>query len=148
MVLVAWRYDLRISVGGNTIGFDWRSGFFFGGWFLTLVPTSLRDVAAILTHAWFVNLSFSVAISLCLVLMHHCIYIDDKKRRRVIDYLILCFFVGLSGTIFSFFTDYGFRYAVPDRDTGNSRFTMPLVPILFLMVSSVGRLQKRQYTEI
>lgn len=142
----AWRNQLSVSIAGNLVGFDWREGFLFGGWFLTLAQPSLDDIAGILVHAWFFNLSFGVSISLFLVLAYQ--YLEAPLRCRMTVYFLLCFLVGLSGTVLSFFTDYAFRYAIPGNDTGNSRFSMPLVPFLFLALSSAVRLEKTKNTEV
>ena len=138
----AWRNQFSISVAGNLVGFDWREGFLFGGWFLTLVQPSFGDIAAILSGAWFVNLSFGISISLFLVLAYYSFFINTDLPCRMTNYLLLCFFIGMCGTVISLFTDYGFRYAMPGSDTGNSRFSMPLVPLLLLAVSSALRLEK------
>lgn len=148
LVWWAWRNHLSMSVFGNLVGFDWRKGFFFGGWFLTIVQTSFEDITLVLSHAWFFNLSFGISISIFLVLSYYSFLIEPPSKRRASSFLLLCFFVGLCGTVASLFTDYAFRYAMPGSDTGNSRFSMPLVPILFLAISSVVRLKEAEVRRV
>ena len=148
LVWWAWRNQLSISIAGNLVGFDWREGFLFGGWFLSLVQPSFGDVAAILLQAWLFNLSFGISISLFGVLAYYSFFMNIGSPCRMTNYLLLCFFFGICGAVISFFTDYGLRYAMPGSDTGNSRFSLPLVPILFLAISSVLRMEGTKVSKI
>ena len=84
--------------------------------------------------SWFMNLSFSVYLLVFLVLVFFCFHATFDVRRV---FLLLTFGLGITFISLSQFSVHGLRYALPGSDTGNTRFMMPLFPLVILALASV-----------
>ena len=141
--LIAGIYVLKegfiFKLFNNTIGYN-GSYIFLGGRALSLADPSLSVIFENTQHAYFLNQTFSV----CIVILILSIFWALKDwqtliRSEVFVFVLMTILAGCSGIIASQFTEYGLRFAVPDRDTGNSRFSAPIVMIFPLLAALLAK---------
>lgn len=102
-----------------------------------LVLISFQDVFLIarnISHALFVNTSFSIYPLAALILIF-CV-VTQRFTSFIYLPLHVSFFIFLI-LFFSQFTNLGFNAATPDKDTGYSRFSMMYICNLFLLMPAL-----------
>ena len=142
--LIAGIYLLRegfvFKIFNNTVGYNGGNIIFLGGRELRLTDTSFAVIFENTQHAYFLNQTFSV----CIVFLVLSIFWALKDwqtliRSEAFVFVLMTILVGCAGLIASQFTEYGLRFAVPDRDTGNSRFSAPIVMIFPLLAALLAK---------
>ena len=81
---------------------------------------------------WLKNVSFSV---LLIATFFASIALWQGGNLAGDQFLVWGTFGILTALFLSLFTEYGYLYAAPGNDTGNSRFHVPVVPLMFLLIS-------------
>lgn len=99
------------------------------GWTMPFSYNGLGEVLRNEKYSLLVNMSFGV-IALLAILSFLFMKKNIGVSYIIITSLFLLFMLGMSQLFF----DYGFKHAIPASDTGNSRFTLPLVGVLFLLL--------------
>ena len=133
-IFVLWKFytgGWLYLPGGNHIAFNESVGFLMGKR-LALMEVSIVDIIRNHLYSWFLNQSFSTAFLLIMLAMLNSLLVLTEQMKFVSMVIIL----GLLVLAASQLTDHGFIHAVPENDTGNSRFTLPvagLAPLIFLM---------------
>ena len=124
---------------GNVYGFDAEEKqILFGGRGLSIYSRSVFVILENQMYSWIINLSFSVSFLLfCLLSLSY------TKRPANIQtvFLLITFGLGIALISLSQLSDHGLRFALVNRDTGNTRFLMPLFPLIFLALASDNLLQ-------
>lgn len=127
----------EISLAGNKFAFSpdpQAPVFTFGGKVMLVAPQSWLDVFNNEFHALIINQSFTLwsvifitAISTTVVRTRHGDF-ENNQEFLAQCFLLLCTLLMLAILLISqLLLDRGFHYATPDRDTGNSRFSLPLI---------------------
>lgn len=108
---------------------------------LSIVGQAPADVTINQIYALLINLSFSIHF----VIFLFSTLLVGKACGRTHRYLSSCFFLGIIFLTLSQFTDHGFIYAVPGNDTGNSRFTLPILLLVPLLTASCVAMANRSF---
>ena len=128
-----------VTLLGNVYGFDAEEKqILFGGRGLSIYSRSVFVILENQMYSWIINLSFSVSFLLfCLLSLSY------TKRPANIQtvFLLITFGLGIALISLSQLSDHGLRFALVNRDTGNTRFLMPLFPLIFLALASDNLLQ-------
>jgi len=99
------------------------------GWGMPVVYNGLIDVIRNEIYSLFFNMSFGITALLGIFIFLFLRKISELKFIFFIIFIILLMLMASQ-----FFFDYGFKHAVPTHDTGNSRLSLPLIAVLFLLI--------------
>ena len=124
LVYLWWLSGVSFSVAGNQIGFSDSGEIIFGGKRMALSGASFSDIVLNQIIALSRNASFS------LLFIAYFILIAGAARRCFSDatlFLVVYVAVSLMILTCSQIFDYGFAHAGDGYDTGNSRFTLPVI---------------------
>lgn len=122
---------LVITAGEQTISFE------IGSRQLTLELTNARFIFRNELISLFYNASFSTAALLLLAPIMIFGVLGGRQKKMDLASLLMPWVTSLillGMLCASQLTDYGFLYAIPNNDTGNSRLSLPLVVCTLLLV--------------
>ena len=114
-----------------------------GGREIMLIKTPISSITTNFSHAFFNNISYSVSIltiAICSMIVWQADSGDDaNKVHRKFELSLFGTVIGIFIILsVSQFFDHGMRYAQPDSDTGNSRFHLPavmLIPMIIMLTT-------------
>jgi hypothetical protein len=109
------------------------------GWFAghrdTFSVETAREIPKNLIYALCVNSSFHASLitacTCCLL-----VFRGDRSSRKSDLFVIFCIFFGIVCSAITQLTEYGYAYATPHNDSGNSRFLLPIIALMPLLVVS------------
>ena len=120
--------------------------FFFGNRTLSLEMTNTGQIFTNQIYALFVNSSFSIAPLLFFTALGLSWTASGGQQNYSELPLVAAAFT-LGFLTLSQFTDYGFLYALPQSDTGNSRLSIPFAAMSIMTIPYiVERIQMRRAT--
>ena len=102
------------------------------GWEMPFVYNGLSDVIRNEIYSLLLNMSF-IVIPVTSVLIIFLL----KGNREIQGLFLHCSVLLLMLAASQLFFDYAFKHAVPSSDTGNSRFSLPLIAISVLLLPHV-----------
>lgn len=115
----------------------------FAGKLLTIISVELTQIADVLVTALFRNNSFGIMPHVFVVAALTSLLYRPLLTKQL-AFVQLAIIIGICGITASLYTDYGFQHAVPNNDTGNSRFILPIMMLSVLLVApSLRRLSKK-----
>jgi len=106
----------------------------FAGKLLTIISVETSHIFKILVTALFYNNSFGILPHIFVVTTIFSLSHRSLRVQRS-PFFLLVIILGVCGITGSLYTDYGFQHAVPDNDTGNSRFMLPIMMLSALLVA-------------
>lgn len=114
-------------------GTDQSHVYFIGGREFDLRLSWIKNVPENIMYSAFINISFGIvpAIGAGIALSSWNLI---KKEDRAFVFILLLFLGLFSFSVVSQLTSWGAAYATPGSDTGNSRFSLPMMVILHLSV--------------
>lgn len=122
------------TILNNRVGIELSRGIFhFGGYSLEIMDVPVANLVENQLYAWFVNSSFSQLGIALLILILATLQAEQKDRR--LTFIILVILFGLGTLTLSQFSQHGYSHAIPSRDTGNSRFSIPFFSLVILGLS-------------
>jgi hypothetical protein len=134
---------LQVTSLGKKLGVcDHGNVISFGGYDLHVLPPALDVFYQSVSQALFINLTFSVAVSFMLVAL---LQLRELQTERHLGFPFLMNFVyiGILSYFFSFFLDYGQKYSVIGNDTSGSRYLLPYMMAISLLIPIVFKETKR-----
>ena len=136
-------FSVVFEVNGNLWGFDGHRLRVFG-WRTGLTDVSILEISRNLVHAYFINSSFSVlplAFAVLFVLM-------PRRYGRSEFFLMVAISLGLIFLATTQLTSYGLRHARVGFDTGNSRFSMPVLTMFWLLAPFMAKVVRKPYVTL
>ena len=134
-------FAVVFQVNGNLYGFDGLRFRAFG-WRTGLTDVTAAEIARNIIYAYGINSSFSLLI---IIFMAAASLSFSGHLDRSALFLILTISVGLIILAATQLTSYGFRHARVGFDTGNSRFSLPVVMLVWLIIPYVYRVANKLY---
>jgi hypothetical protein len=137
-VIAAFTNDWSVVAFGQRTGFDAATGeIFFASKRLVFSFADLAQVCEATVHSLLINSSYSVLLSVAAVSIFSLLLAGAESSAVSRRYLIIAgpFVLGLTLMFLSLFTDYGFRFGQVGNDTGHSRFMLPIMSLIGLMVA-------------
>ena len=99
------------------------------GWKMPFAYNGLTAVIRNEVYSLFINKSFSIVATTSLLILF---FTKKNIEIKILVFYCLAILLMLAGSQLWF--DYGFKHAVPSSDTGNSRFSLPLIAIAMLLL--------------
>ena len=126
-------FTFRIEYGFLDFGYsEGKHQVYLGGKKLLLKFVDVVSLREVLVEQWWNNVSFSILL-IATILASIALW---QQSSSVGDYFLIWGTFGILMALFlSLFTEYGYLYAAPGNDTGNSRFHVPVVPLMFLLIA-------------
>lgn len=127
---VALISTIEFPILSNILHISWESArVYIAGRELEFADVNWLAVSGNMIFSQLKNQSFSMMF-LCFILCF-----SGARKDEALLFIQLCVGVGLAALIASQFTTYGFQYATPWRDTGNSRFSLPVMMLVPLSLA-------------
>ena len=105
--------------------------------------TNLGEIFIVYKHAFFSNSSFSVLPALVVIRWLSLLF--GRSKATYLDLALIALFAIL---LLSLYTDHGYSFATPTRDTGNSRFHLPVFGACsILLVKILSELREKSRGE-
>lgn len=104
-----------------------------GGRMVTIASPSANELFAIYKRSWFENQSFSVLATAVLFVVIATFFFSRHVKRDLYYWMYLI--VALIGMQhFSLYLSHGLEHAMPNHDTGFTRFQMPVSVVMFCLL--------------
>lgn len=139
VMLILWELSVSVVVLPHEdwpkFGFDsGQMALYFAGKRLQLFVPSFTEIVENYYFAYFKNASFHIMGTS--ILLMSGLFFSKKEGEVPTKFIFITVIFGLLALTGSQFSEYGFEHAVAGSDTGNSRFSLPILTLVSLLFVS------------